>query len=407
MFRFGDPGFFEGGFLGETAQGDSSFGGRGDDSGERATVFQFENGHTVFGGNDGAGIYDIFQQVAEVGAAGAGKVGAEFAAFAVEDVTGSTEILEEDTPGREIGFVAEVFAESLMKFFDAFLFGGIGLAKVAPDFFEAGGELLIVQGEGLTGVEGREIVARDDGIFDFGKEGVGPGGSCDDNIHHGSFFIRPKIGVVIEERLRDGGIVKGGEPADSGFVEVTNLEKLFANVAEIVGAGIDEALQCGLAVVEGRVVVEGDLFQGIHGATIAEEYGKIADELGVVGGKFVDGGGPVFRKGSFSPAFEALGKSLEDVRSFGGLLDGEVDDGVWIRCQRAGDVAKKVGPLGGFGDIDEFVGMVFEKRSESEPDELGKVVVVRGVSYCKSCCHCCPSFKGDSLKSRGDCELRG
>ena len=122
---FGDPRFFKGGFFGETAQGDGSVGRRGDDSGEEATVFQFENGHAVFGGNDGAGIYDVFQQVAEVGGAGAGKVWAEFAAFAVEDVTGGTEILKEDTSGWEIGFVADVFAESFVKFFDAFLFCGV------------------------------------------------------------------------------------------------------------------------------------------------------------------------------------------------------------------------------------------------------------------------------------------
>ena len=150
--------------------------------------------------------------------------------------------MEEDTSGLEIGFVADVFAESFVKFFDAFLFYGVLLAEVAPDFFEAGGELFIVQGEGLTGVEGREISACDGAVLDFGKEGIGPGWAGNDDVDDGAFLIGSQIGVATEECFCDARIVKGGKASDSGFVEVTNLEKLFANVAEIVGTGVDEAL---------------------------------------------------------------------------------------------------------------------------------------------------------------------
>ena len=106
------------------------------------------------------------------------------------------------------------------------------MAELAPDFFEAGGELLIVQGEGLTGVEGREISAGDGVVLDFGEQGIGPSWAGDDDIHHGVFFIRPKIRVAIEERLRDGGIVEGGKAADGGFVEVADSKKLFANTLD-------------------------------------------------------------------------------------------------------------------------------------------------------------------------------
>ena len=58
--RFGDLGFFESGFLAEGAEGEGAIGLGGDDSGEGAAVLELENGHAVFGGDDGAGVDDVF-----------------------------------------------------------------------------------------------------------------------------------------------------------------------------------------------------------------------------------------------------------------------------------------------------------------------------------------------------------
>ena len=57
---------------------------------------ELERGHGVFGGDDGGGGDDVFEEVAEVGAAGAGEVGAEVAALAVEFVAGGADGFEED-----------------------------------------------------------------------------------------------------------------------------------------------------------------------------------------------------------------------------------------------------------------------------------------------------------------------
>ena len=339
-----DLGSLDGCFFGETAKGDGAVGGGGDDAAEGTPVVELENDHAVFGGNDGAGVDDVLQKIAEIGAAGAGEVGTEFAAVAVEDVAGATEIFEEDAASGEVGFFASVFAERFVEFFDAFLFRGVGLTKITPDFLEAGGEFFVVQGEGLTGVEGGEVVAGDGAVFDLRKQGVGPSRAGNDDVNDGAFFIGTKIGVAIEERLCDGRIVKGGEAADSGLVEVANFEELLADLAEIIGTGVNEALQGGLAVAEGGVVIEGDFPERIHGAAIAENDGELPDEIGVGLGKLFDCIFPVCWAWCFSPAFVTFEKTLKEVRGLGWLGGGDKNRACRAFRFGASVISKKIRP---------------------------------------------------------------
>lgn len=88
-----------------------------------------------------------------------------------------------------------------------------------------------------------------------------------------------------------------------------------------------------------------------------------------------DGAGPVFWEGGFAPSFVAFDEALEEVGSFLGLGDGEVDDGVGLAGEAAGDVAEEIRPGGGGGDLDESGGVFFDEGGEAEPNELGEVVV--------------------------------
>ena len=136
------------------------------------------------------------------------------------------------------------------------------------------------------------------------------------------FFVGAEVGVFFEEEGGEGGVVEGGESADGGLVEVAHVEEFFAEGTEVIGTGVDEALEGGLAIGESGLVIEGDFLERVHGAAIAEEGGEVADEFGVFPGEGFDGGVPVFGERCFAPTFEAFVETLEDVWSFLGLGDG-------------------------------------------------------------------------------------
>jgi hypothetical protein len=52
-----------------------------DDAGEKPSVFRFQDSHTVIEGNNRARVEQVFQDVIEVGALGAGQLRADRAAF--------------------------------------------------------------------------------------------------------------------------------------------------------------------------------------------------------------------------------------------------------------------------------------------------------------------------------------
>ena len=56
--------------------------------------------------------------------------------------------------------------------------------------------------------------------------------------------------------------------------------------------------------------------------------------------------------------------------------DGEVDEGVGLGGEGAGDVAKEVGPGGGSGNSDQAFGVIADVGGEPEPEEFWEVVVV-------------------------------
>ena len=84
-------------------EGDGSVGSRADQAVEDAAVDHGDDRHTEVGRDGGAGIDDVFEQVIEVRAAGAGEVRADVGALAVEPVADGARLREDSAAGALVG----------------------------------------------------------------------------------------------------------------------------------------------------------------------------------------------------------------------------------------------------------------------------------------------------------------
>ena len=172
-----------------------------DHAGLGGAVFELEGMEEVVVADDGVGVEDVFEEVVEVGAVGAGKAGADCCALAEELVAGAAGVVVDETAAGGVGFIEEVGGEFFAPGFDLRfeVSRGFGAGPVGRDEFvelrvveafelgeedggdEVGGEFFFVNGlekdEGKIGSTGEVVdgVGAEVGgkVFEVGEDGVG------------------------------------------------------------------------------------------------------------------------------------------------------------------------------------------------------------------------------------------
>lgn len=171
-------------------------------------------------------------------------------------MAGSAEGLEEEAASGEVSFFSYFGSEGFMELGDALFLGVIGLTDVAPDLGEAGGEFLVAERDDLAGVVGGEIGGGDFFGGDLSEEGVSPSGAGGESGDYAGTIGTAEFAVGLCEVLADGGVLEEGEALEGGATEGGSGEELFAGLAEVIGAGVDEGLEGASAGGEGGLFVK-------------------------------------------------------------------------------------------------------------------------------------------------------
>ena len=146
---------------------------RADEPAEHAPVLEREGAEFVIGGDDGARVHDVFQQVIEVRASAAGEVRAEVRtglAEVEERVAGGAGLGEKRAAFCNVGLCQNVGSQRGFQRGDAAFFVVGRGADFAPDFREEGGNCGVAERGDLAGVVGGEVFAGDFSSADGGEQ---------------------------------------------------------------------------------------------------------------------------------------------------------------------------------------------------------------------------------------------
>ena len=131
----------------------------GDDAAVGVAVFHVDVADHVILGDDGAGVDDVDHEVVDVLAVGAGEIGANFAAFAVEGVALHAGFAEEGSACDGVAGLERFGGE------DGFVFGDLGELILAggfgnaPDLVGPGVDLFIAETSELADGVGGQVLA--------------------------------------------------------------------------------------------------------------------------------------------------------------------------------------------------------------------------------------------------------
>lgn len=206
----------EGEFLVDALEGEGGGVLGAEESREGAAAICFDDFHAIVAGDGGGGINDVLEEVVEVGALGAGKLGAEVATFAEELVAGGAGGLKENAAGACVGGLEVRGSELVAVLGDEFLLVIGGGADFVPQGGDAGREFFVTEGTQLADGEGGEVGAGDGVGFNSVEQRVGPGrtgGEGLDGVAAGCSF---ESGVAREDGGGGVWVVVLGEAAQGG-----------------------------------------------------------------------------------------------------------------------------------------------------------------------------------------------
>ena len=139
--------------------------------GEGAAVAGGDGDELVGLVHDLAGVDDLTEDIVEIGAVGAGEIGAKVAAGAVEHVAGRAGALEEGATAGGIGAGKLGVGEEALVVRDVGLLVGGGRGERAPEVNERGAE----HARELAGVEGGDVAFRNGVLGERSEERPGGG----------------------------------------------------------------------------------------------------------------------------------------------------------------------------------------------------------------------------------------
>ncbi len=236
-----------------------------DDTAHDATVLHGEEVQLVVFADDGVGIEDVFEEVVQVGAIGAGDVGADVLAFAEEFVALAAGGRVEKLALGEIAFGEGGGGEEGAVFLGAFGEVGFGGVDIAPGGFDEGVDVRVVEGGELADEEGREGGGGDGFLSNGEEEGFRAffgGGEGVDGIGE---FVCGELGERGAEDARCFGVFEGGEGLDGFSTERggrVGLDELEQRLGGFGVFGLEEHVKGVFAISLGGRELDTEVLKG-------------------------------------------------------------------------------------------------------------------------------------------------